>query len=572
MSLCGYRKLVADRARSRWLVGFTFRVTQWADNGARRSTNPVSRVLYLIAKYASLLYADIVSLGWQFGTQVTWWTCRLTARNKAKPERIQHVFVLMLENRSFDHLLGFSHITGIDAITGQPTSTEGLDPTHDQNIGPDGKPVPVSFPAPWALTHDPGHEFPDVREQLCGAGGTYPNINNSGFVSNYAKVDPEHPDDIMKCYSPEQLPVINTLVREFAVCDHWFSSLPGPTWPNRFFIHAASSAGLDHSPTTADVASSILINGYKFENGTIYDCLDNEGINWTIYKGDAFPQALAISGMTLRLAEGHFRDFEDFRQHVQDPNYSTAYAFIEPNYRVAADFIGGNSQHPKDDVTRGEALLKLVYETIRNSPHWENSVLIVTYDEHGGFYDHVAPPRTVAPGDPITDPENNRYNFDFTQLGVRVPAIIISPLIPRGTIDHNVYDHTSVLATVEHFFGLLPLTDRDRQANALNHLFSLDVPRTDAPLTLPDPVQSGIAYTDEPEESLAAKQVAANPVKAAEPPDPAVQAFLHVAHLRDRQASSPSEKEQSTARYLSATSTQADAKRYLLEVRQKVES
>lgn len=570
MSLCGYRKLLADRARTRWLVGITYRCTQWADNGVQRSSNIISRAIYLIAKYACLLFANLVSMAWQFGTQVMWRTCRLTSRNKAKPDRIQHVFVLMLENRSFDHMLGFSQLTGIDAITGKPTSAEGLDPARDHNTGPDGKPIPVSSPAAWALGHDPGHEFPDVREQLCGSGGAYPHINNSGFVSDYAKIDPQHPGDIMKCYAPEQLPVINTLAREFAVCDHWFSSLPGPTWPNRFFIHAASSAGLDHSPTTINIASSILINGYKFENGAIYDRLDDEGMSWSIYHGDPFPQALAINGMTEQLIKGRFHEFEDFSQHVQDPNYSASYTFIEPDYHVAADFVGGNSQHPRDDVTRGEALLKQVYEAIRNSPHWQNSLLIVTYDEHGGFYDHVPPPRTVAPGDPITDPENNRYNFDFTQLGVRVPALIISPLIPRGIIDHSVYDHTSALATVEHIFGLLPLTDRDRQANTLNHLFSLEAPRTDAPARLPNPAQSGIAYTGEPEESIAAKQVAANPIKAAEPPEPALQAFLHIAHLRDRQTSPPPQKEQSTARYLSATNTSADAKRYLVEVQHKV--
>src|SRR5579859_5763546 len=105
MSLCGYRKLQADRARSRWLVGITFRITQWADNGIRRS-NPVSKAFYLIAKYACLSFANLVSMGWQFGTQVMWRLCMLTARNKAKPDRIQHVFVLMLENRSFDHMLG----------------------------------------------------------------------------------------------------------------------------------------------------------------------------------------------------------------------------------------------------------------------------------------------------------------------------------------------------------------------------------------------------------------------------------------------------------------------------------
>jgi len=570
MSLCGYRKLLADQGRRRWLIGITFRCTQWADDSIRHS-NPVSRILYLIAKYACLLFANLVSTGWQFGTQVRWWTCRLTARDKAKPDRIKHVFVLMLENRSFDQMLGFSRLEGLDAHTGQPTSIEGLDPARDWNSGPDGKPVPVSFPADWAMTHDPGHEFPDVQEQLCGSNGVYPHINNSGFARNYARVDPAHPGEIMKCYAPEQLPVITTLAREFAVCDHWFSSLPGPTWPNRFFIHAASSGGLDHSPSTANIASSILINGYKFENDTIFERLDDEGISWTIYKGDAFPQALAINGMTLRLAQGRFHNFEDFSEHVQDPNYSISYAFIEPDYHVAADFVGGNSQHPKDDVTRGEALLKQVYEAIRTSPHWESSVLIVTYDEHGGFYDHVPPPRTVAPGDATTDPENNRYSFDFTQLGVRVPAIIISPLIPRGTIDHSVYDHTSALATIEHIFGLLPLTKRDAQANPLNHLFSLAAPRTDAPMTLPTPAQSGIAYADEPEESTAARQVAANPVKAAEPPDPSVQGFLHVAYLRDRQASPQPEQEQRTARYLNAASTRADAKSYLTEVRQKVE-
>ena len=120
---------------------------------------------------------------------------------------------------------------------------------------------------------------------------------------------------------------------------------------------------------------------------------------------------------------------------------------------------------------------KKVYETIRNSPHWNESLLLVTYDEHGGFYDHVAPPTTTSPGDRIMDNDNNHHNFDFTQLGIRVPAIAISPLIPRGMIDHAVYDHSSLLATVESVFGINPLTNRDKQANSLNHLLSLAAPR-----------------------------------------------------------------------------------------------
>ena len=171
----------------------------------------------------------------------------------------------MLENRSFDHLLGFSNLQGTDAVAGQPTTIEGLDAALAWNLDPDGKRVGVSSPADWVMPHDPGHEFNEVKVQLCGVQGQYPHIDNSGFVANYAHVDRANASEIMKCYAPDQLPVITTLAREFAVCDHWFSSMPGPTWPNRFFLHAASSGGLDHSPTKVNVASSLLFNGYKFD-------------------------------------------------------------------------------------------------------------------------------------------------------------------------------------------------------------------------------------------------------------------------------------------------------------------
>lgn len=568
MSLCGYRKLQADRARSRWLIGVTYMATQRADN-AFKSGNLVNSIVFSVARYAILLYANLVNIFWLLGSQLMWISCRVVARNKAKPDRIKHVFVLMLENRSFDHLLGFSRIAGTDAISGQPTSIEGLDPARDWNLDPAGNKVVVSSPANWAMPYDPGHEFSDVKVQLCGIKGEYPGINNSGFVANYANVDKAHPGEIMKCYSPDQLPVLMALAKEFAVCDHWFSSMPGPTWPNRFFLHAASSGGLDHSPSTANVASSFLFNGYKFENGTIFDRLDAEDIPWTVYKGDAFPQALAINGMIVRAAEGCFRDFEDFSDHVRDPNYAAAYTFIEPDYHILSDFVCGNSQHPKDDVTRGEALIKQVYETIRSSPHWEESVLIITYDEHGGFYDHVPPPQAIAPGDKPTDPENSTFAFDFAQLGVRVPAIVVSPLIPRGTIDHTVYDHTSVLATIETIFGLKPLTMRDRLAHTLNHLFSLAAPRTDAPLTLPGPAHSGIACGDVPEEQIAVVQLAANPANAARPPDASIQGFMHVAFLRDIHSSPPDQRAQQTAKYMNIT-THGEAKAYLAEVQQKV--
>ena len=290
MSLCGYRKLQADRARTHWLINTTSTCTRWANNAMKQQG--LSSVFYALAKYTILFAANIVNAGWLVGIQLMWLLCRLFRPHTRKQDRIKHVFVIMLENRSFDHLLGFSQLQGTDAITGQATSIEGLDPARDWNLDSHGNKISVFTPAAWAMPHDPGHEFNDVQLQLCGAQGTYPQINNSGFILNYANIDPEHPGDIMQCYAPEQVPVITTLAREFAVCDHWFSSMPGPTWPNRFFLHAASSGGLDHSPSKTTMASSILLNGYKFENDTIFDRLDDEGLNWKIYQGDLLPQSL----------------------------------------------------------------------------------------------------------------------------------------------------------------------------------------------------------------------------------------------------------------------------------------
>ena len=319
----------------------------------------------------------------------------------------------------------------------------------------------------------------------------YPAINNSGFIASYRASGAPNPAKIMKCFSPEQVPVLTTLAREFAVCDRWFASIPGPTWPNRFFIHAASSGGLDDSPSSFEAVTATLLHGYSFQNGTIYDRLDATGLKWTVFMGDELPQVFAMHGMNEARLEGHFRDLDDFERIVRKPGFSASYIFIEPSYGnilplTPGDYTCGSSQHPLDDVTRGEKLIKEVYEAIRNSPHWEKSLLLVTYDEHGGFYDHVAPPAGVSPGDRISDDDNNHFNFDFAQLGIRVPAVVVSPLIPRSTIDHTVYDHSSLLATVENRFGIDPLTNRDRQANNFSHLLSLTTPRTDAPTRLPD--------------------------------------------------------------------------------------
>jgi len=484
--------------------------------------------------------------------------------NRVPPGPIKHVFVLVLENRSFDHMLGFADISGRDARTGHPTHVDDLTrggPHANPNPNAADRPVDASRPAVFSLaqkradgTHppDPGHEFDHVLLQLCGytrdqsakvvlpthpdPGDDYPGIDNSGFIASYMGLanrdgvvsNTTDPESIMRCFDPAQVPVLTALAKEFAVCDRWFSSVPGPTWPNRFFFHAASSGGLDDSPSGFQSATASLLDGYHFENGTIYDRLEGSRYDWKVFMGDEFPQVFAIRGMTARRLEGHFRRFEEFAEAVNDPEFSVPYVFIEPSYgqvlpTTSKDFTGGNSQHPLDDITNGERLVKQVYETIRNSPHWNESLLLVTYDEHGGFFDHVAPPRTASPGDSISSPENNHHGFGFRQLGVRVPAIAISPLIPKNTVDHTTYDHSSLLATVESLFGLEPLTRRDAAANKLDHLLSLATPRTDAPTSLPEPADSGIVRD---QVGLAEESSEDGSLTAIQ------RAFLHVAFLR----------------------------------------
>jgi phospholipase C len=491
---------------------------------------------------------------------VLWIPCHVFGGPSGPSGPVKHVFVLVLENRAFDHMLGVSTgISSVDPNSATPglgfragvgvDATSGLSTTVDAPSNETNVHASVTFTvtagAPFVMPVDPPHEFCDVKlaltsepisgvpsDDTCAYSGVYPGFTMAGFIDNYANQAQVEKNDsdaatsakgaaaladlgaVMKCFTPDQVPVLSTLARDFALCDQWFSALPGPTWPNRFFFHAATSGGLDHSPSTASVVLS-QVDGYQFENGTIYDALDSEELDWHIYHGDMFPVVGALAGMDLGTMATHFSDMDDFAADVMDPGFSPAYVFIEPNYghvlTHGGDFQCGNSQHPVDDVTRGEKLVKLVYESIRQSPHWNSSVLVVAYDEHGGFYDHVEPPPAVPPGD-VTDPDNNIHGFGFDTQGVRVPAVVVSPLIPsiqmRGVddqncnlIDHTKYDHTSLLATVERFFGLPHLTDRDAQAAEFGHLLSLSTPRTDAPWTLPDSADSGFVCDDDPPSS-----------------------------------------------------------------------
>ncbi|MGH4026138.1 MAG: alkaline phosphatase family protein [Pseudonocardiaceae bacterium] len=475
---------------------------------------------------------------------------------------IDHIFVLMLENRSFDHMLGFSQITGTDAETGQPTQIDGLTGTESNSYG--GRTYPVSPSAPFTMRTDPGHEFSDVVIQLAGAGGSfppggpYPSVDCSGFAADFAAAGGSDPGQVLMCFDPDNLPVLTALCREFAVCDRWFSSMPGPTWPNRLFAAAASSSGLDHSPRVDEITRWETVQGFSFRNGTIFDRLKQHGLPFRLY-GDW----ITITGALKGISPTYIHGLSTFSGDVAQPSYPAAYTFIEPDYgSFWSNYLGGTSQHPLDDVRGGEQIIKSTYEALRASPLWDRSMLIITWDEHGGFYDHVRPGSAQAPGDEVHTP-HNRNGFGFDVYGVRVPAVVVAPRIPRNVVDHRIYDHTSILATVEHAFGLTPLTARDAAARPLLDLASLSTARPDTPTTLPEPAGPALA-------APAALGALSQPVH----PDADVDGsnlagFIHVALRQDLTVTPPEEREARVARARAIT-TREEARNYLEEVRQRV--
>jgi phospholipase C len=408
---------------------------------------------------------------------------------------IENLVVLMMENRSFDHLLG-----SLTAINPKIAGITGNESNFPAPPGPLPPAITVRPATSFAMPFDPGHEFDDVQVQLYGPQRTPVNAAPmSGFVCD--AVTPPTPGvpqqtaadaaRVMEYFTPAQVPVMAALVQEFALFNGWFSSLPGPTWPNRFFVHAATSGGLTESPSTPDV-----IRGFSFDGGTIYDALDERDIEWRIYH-DGLPQTAGIQSLRLEFVNPlteNFREMEHFAADVKS-NSLPPYTFIEPNYDTGHNYQRGNSMHPLNDIRKGEALVKQVYETLRASKYWDKMMLIIIFDEHGGFYDHVSPPGTVSTGDDYRYATAGR-NFAFNRLGVRVPGIVVSAYTKGNTVigtgaldDPAVFDHSSVIATAALRFGFPFLTERDAKANTLDVALNLDAPRltpAEAPLTLPD--------------------------------------------------------------------------------------
>jgi phospholipase C len=446
---------------------------------------------------------------------------------------IDHLVVLCLENRSFDHMLGFLEHPAEDfdgLLRGGPFDNPTWDGDSRVRATPEAKRV---------LPFGPDHSHDAAMAQLAVTGrGSERRATNQGFVRSYErKARGLAPAElggvlgpllgwwqkrkragmptaigrgpiVMLCQPPAQVPVLSRLALDFAVCDRWFCSVPGETWPNRNFLHAATSDG----------ETDIEIRAYT--NPTIFELLEANGAKWRIYHDDT-PQLWAFPKL-WDSAERHknWYPFERFAEHVARGDLP-CYSFIEPNHRPPLHMLDHNpafggtpgvsdSQHPENnlvsnqayetfdsargtDFARGEGLIASIYEALRANPElFARTMLLITYDEHGGLYDHRPPPSGVpAPGGgrgPLGRIlhaiwHRQVHRFDFGMLGPRVPAVIVSPLIDAGTVDHRVHDHASVPATLRALFApdAKPLTRRDAWAPPFHDVADRQSPRTDLP-------------------------------------------------------------------------------------------
>ncbi|MEX3936343.1 alkaline phosphatase family protein [Paraburkholderia phymatum] len=407
---------------------------------------------------------------------------------------VKHIVVLMLENRSFDQMLGFLYADqGNRSTGGQPF--EGLtgDETNTDSAGngvPVYKIVHTDENAYFMPGADPGEGYVATNIQLFGAAtpSSTRAPDNGGFVRDFAKtlqweagkrsiLPGTVEKNIMGVFTPDMLPVLSGLARGYAVCDHWYAPVPTETMPNRAFACAATSQG--HMD---DVAKT-------FTCPSIFGRLTDAGQSWAIYGYDTPPLTRHNFPDVTNAPESHFGLFSDFQSAAKNGSLP-AFSFLEPSWGSS-----GNSQHPNYDVALGEQLIYDVYQSVFKGPDWNQTLLVITYDEHGGCYDHVPPPSNAVPSDSLA----GEYGFDFRRFGVRVPTLLISPWIEAGTVfrvpDGTMpLDHTSILKTAQTLWGMPALTARDAAAQDVSGVFTLATPRTDDPLAGVTVPTSGTSY------------------------------------------------------------------------------
>lgn len=358
-------------------------------------------------------------------------------------QKLKHIVVLMMENRPFDHMLGALHDKdpNIDGLTGA-----------ESNPDTTGSRASVQPLAEYQsqLDPDPNHEFSAVDLQIFnGQTGAGRQPNMQGFVSSYFQKQRNvaHSHKILYYFTPDKLPVLSNLATEFAVFNRWFSSIPGPTICNRAFAHYGTSFG--------NVGMNVFYLGKQYKS--IYERLLAANHTVKLFYFDEASSTMEVVNL-LQNQPSLFGTFTQFL-HACDSNTLPDYCFIEPNYtdHDAPDGSGeaiACDQHPDHDVLAGEQFIATVYNKIRQNPTlWESTALLIVYDEHGGIYDHVPPPACLPDGF-VAQPKDTGTPdpFHFDRLGVRVPAILVSPWVQKGTVINDVFEHASIPATVTDFF------------------------------------------------------------------------------------------------------------------------
>jgi phospholipase C len=375
---------------------------------------------------------------------------------------IKHVIVLMFENHSFDQMLGcFKEIY---------PKLEGVDPNNPgSNKDSTDQVYPQRKCSDPVVSPDPRHELDHVLNQL--------KDHNAGFVSEYEKEYPDTTHDerqrIMDYFRMDDLPALHELAKHFTICDYWYSSVPGPTWANRFFVHSGTSKGLVAMPVS-NLGALVCM---RYNQDTIYDRLTKRKINWRVYFHD-IPQSMVLTHQRWPKMAWNYSLMDTFFGDVQGPESAfPAYSFIEPAYLKGAQ----NDDHPPHSTMRAQRLLGQVYNAIRkNDALWNSTLLVVLYDEHGGFYDHIEPPSAVPP-----DIDHEEYTFD--RLGVRVPALLISPWVDQKVVSTR-FDHTSLLKYLIDKWSLEPLTERVREATSIaGAILPSPRPSSDMPKSVPVP-------------------------------------------------------------------------------------
>ncbi|MEO8035603.1 MAG: alkaline phosphatase family protein [Acidobacteriota bacterium] len=452
--------------------------------------------------------------------------------------QIEHIIVVMFENRSFDNVLGWLYdprnAPPFDKVPSQQTF-EGLNNTSIQDPYGTSEDSPTYPPVYGNELYDPcpdpNEKYEFVWRQLYNQ--VYPTPpsdstpNMLGFINDYATakgVAAASAPVIMNCFTPNDVPIISALANWYTVCDHWFASVPSQTFANRSYVHAGTSSGYVNNQWNdkLHLPLDFLIN----DTATIFNLLEANQKTWKLYYG--VPTVLLSNAVLTQdklrpfaFNKNHIAPMSDFWTDIQgDAASFPSYTFIEPNFfsiteqendehpQASPFYIGGKS-NPSNAVY-GELLLYKIFEALKtNCALWKTTLLVILFDEHGGTFDHYPPSPSCVSPDGIVIPSSSPggYDFNFQRYGVRVPAVLVSPFIAGQTVTNTLFDHTSVLKTVINCFGLTAdgqpqsppatLLRREENATDLSEVLTLTTPRTDFPtLSEPVPPISGFNFAD----------------------------------------------------------------------------